>query len=198
MNLRPLGYEPYDASLWRLGPSLVGVVTSADRTDPVPLRRLRLPRLVLSRSVRFTNRFTEQVIDLQFPYPSCPSAAAILGAPHRVPVRQATSPPVMPDVEPRSPGRRRRRQACGQPGQRRPAGHHHQAPSAAGQQRPHLGCVRRVVQHDQHPPPGQHAAVRPAPHRTGTSAGIWEAGTPRAARNQPATSSGLTAAPPAS
>ena len=51
----------------------------------------------------------------------------------------------------------------GQPGQRRPAGHHHQAPRAARHQRPHLGRVPRVVQHDQHPPPGQHAAVQPAP-----------------------------------
>jgi hypothetical protein len=37
-------------------------VTSADRADPISLRRLRLPRLVLSRSVRFTNRFTRQAI----------------------------------------------------------------------------------------------------------------------------------------
>ena len=51
----------------------------------------------------------------------------------------------------------------GQPGQRRPAGHHHEAPRTAGQQRPHLRRVAGVVQHDQHPPPGQHAAVQPAP-----------------------------------
>ena len=58
--------------LCRLGLSLAGVVTSADRTDHISLRRLRLPRLVLSRRVRFTNRFTEQAIDLQFPAPFPP------------------------------------------------------------------------------------------------------------------------------
>ena len=68
MNLRPLGYEPYDARLCRLGPSLAGMVTSVDRTDQISLRRLRLPRLVVSRRVRFTNRFTEQAIDLQVPW----------------------------------------------------------------------------------------------------------------------------------
>ena len=35
-------------------------MTSADRTDPISLR---LPRLVLSRNVRFTNPFTESVCD---------------------------------------------------------------------------------------------------------------------------------------
>ena len=40
---------------------------------------VRLPRLRLSRRVRFTNPFTEQAIELQFPYPARPSAAAILG-----------------------------------------------------------------------------------------------------------------------
>src|SRR6476469_7654935 len=84
LNPRPLGYEPYDVRLWRPGPSLAGAVTSADRIDPISLRRLRLPCLELSRRVRFTNRFTEQVIDLQFPDPPPPSAPAILGAPHRV------------------------------------------------------------------------------------------------------------------
>jgi hypothetical protein len=69
LNPRPLGYEPYDMCLPRLGPSPAGVVTSADRTDPVSLRRFRLPRLVRSRRVRFTNRFTEEAIDLQFPAP---------------------------------------------------------------------------------------------------------------------------------
>ena len=62
-----LGYEPYDACLCRLGLSLAGMVTSADRIDHISLGRLRLPGLVLSRRVRFTNRFTEQAIDLQFP-----------------------------------------------------------------------------------------------------------------------------------
>ncbi len=61
-----LGYEPYDMCLWRLGQSLAGVVTSADRADPISLRRLRLPRLGQSRRVRFTNRFTAQPLDLRF------------------------------------------------------------------------------------------------------------------------------------
>src|SRR5262249_7788969 len=60
LNPRPLGYEPYDVCLWRPGQSLAGVVTSADRTDPISPGRLRLPRLKLFRRVRFTNRFTEQ------------------------------------------------------------------------------------------------------------------------------------------
>ena len=59
MNPRPLGYEPYDLGLSRLALSLAGVVTSAGRTNPISLCRLRLPRPVLSRRVRFTNRFTE-------------------------------------------------------------------------------------------------------------------------------------------
>jgi len=72
LNPRPLGYEPYDTRLCRLGPSLTGVVTSADRTDQISLRRLRPSRLVLSRRVRFTNRFTKQAIDLQLPAPFPP------------------------------------------------------------------------------------------------------------------------------
>jgi hypothetical protein len=48
---------------------LAGAVTSAGRTDPISLRRLRLPCLELSRPVRFTNRFTKQAIDLRFPAP---------------------------------------------------------------------------------------------------------------------------------
>jgi len=81
LNPRPLGYEHYDVCLSRLGPSLAGAVTSADGTDPVSLRRLRLPRLGLSRHVRFTNRFTEQAIHLRFPAPFPILAAAVLGPP---------------------------------------------------------------------------------------------------------------------
>ena len=43
MNPRPLGYELYDARLWRLGLSRAGMVAWADRTDPISLCRLRLP-----------------------------------------------------------------------------------------------------------------------------------------------------------
>jgi hypothetical protein len=58
-----LGYEPYDERLCRLGPSPVATLTSANLRREVVLVRLRLPRLSLSRSVRFTNRFTEPVSD---------------------------------------------------------------------------------------------------------------------------------------
>jgi hypothetical protein len=67
LNPRPLGYEPYDIGLCRLKPSLAGLVTSADRSGPISLRRLRLPRPVLSRRVRFTNRFTNWPLICGFP-----------------------------------------------------------------------------------------------------------------------------------
>ena len=54
----------------RLKTSLAGPVTLEDKTDPISLRRLHLPHLVLSRRVRFTNWFTEQAIDLRVPAPS--------------------------------------------------------------------------------------------------------------------------------
>ena len=63
-NHPSLGYEHYDTHLWRPGQSLAGAVTSADKPGPISLGRLPLPHLVLSRRVRFTNRFTEQAIDL--------------------------------------------------------------------------------------------------------------------------------------
>ena len=40
--------------------------SKADGIDHISRRWLRLPRLELSRLVRFTNRFTEQGIDLRF------------------------------------------------------------------------------------------------------------------------------------
>ena len=117
LNPRPLGYEPYDVRLPHLKPSLAGAVTPADRTDPISLRRLRLPCLELSRRVRFTNRFTEQAIDLRFPASFPPFRGCHpLDARHRVRARQATAswhgldardawPPVVPDVGPQRPGR---------------------------------------------------------------------------------------------
>ena len=51
MNLRPPGYEPYDVRLCRLGPSLVGVLTSADGRRPFGSSLMRLPRLNPSRRV---------------------------------------------------------------------------------------------------------------------------------------------------
>ena len=58
MNPRPLGYEPYDVCLYRLGLSLVTLLTSVDLLREVFSDLLRLPRLSLSRRVWFTNRFT--------------------------------------------------------------------------------------------------------------------------------------------
>jgi hypothetical protein len=43
------------------------------------------------------------------------------------------------------------------------AGHHHQTPRRPGQQRRHLLLVGGVVQHDQHLPIGEPAAVQRRP-----------------------------------
>jgi hypothetical protein len=118
LNPRPLGYEPYDMRLWRPGQSLAGVVNSADKPDPISLGRLRLPRLVLSRCVRFTNRFTEQAIDLQFPHPSAPFHGRRPWARHYVRTRQATAKRHGLDTRRVAPGRSRRRAAP------RPSRHH--------------------------------------------------------------------------
>jgi hypothetical protein len=59
LNPRPLGYEPYDARLYRLKRSLVGALTSINLRHEVALGPARLPRLRLSRRVRFTNPFTD-------------------------------------------------------------------------------------------------------------------------------------------
>jgi hypothetical protein len=64
---RPLGYEPYDDRLRCLGESLVSALTSADLRDDVDSIPPRLPRLKLSRCVRFTNRFTELLPGLRIP-----------------------------------------------------------------------------------------------------------------------------------
>jgi len=64
LNPRPLGYEPYDVCLWRLGPSLVTPLTSADLRRVVFLGVLGLPRLSLSRRVSCTNPCTDLVGDL--------------------------------------------------------------------------------------------------------------------------------------
>jgi hypothetical protein len=73
LNPRPLGYEHHHVCL---GQSPAGVVTSVDTTDDISLHRLRIPRLVLSRGAWFTNRFSEQAIDLLFSaYPSHPAVA---------------------------------------------------------------------------------------------------------------------------
>ena len=50
----------------------------------------------------------------------------------------------------------------GQPGELAAAGDQHQAAGRARQQRPHLRRIARVVEHHQHPPARQHAAVQPS------------------------------------
>ena len=59
-----MGYEPYDVRPSGLGQSQVTVLASPDVRRKVVSGLLRLPRLSLSRRVRFTNRFTELVTDL--------------------------------------------------------------------------------------------------------------------------------------
>ena len=72
LNPRPLGYEPYDVRLQRLGESLIIALTSADLRGDVDAVLPCLPRLKLSRCVRFTKRFTEPLPGLRNPVvPSC-------------------------------------------------------------------------------------------------------------------------------
>ena len=66
MNPRPLGYEPYDVRLQRLGESLIIALTSADLRRDVDSVLPCLPRLKLSRCVRFTNRFTKPLLACGF------------------------------------------------------------------------------------------------------------------------------------
>lgn len=54
-----LGYEPYDARRYRLKQSLVSALTSINLRHEVAVGPVRLPRLRLSRRVRFTNPFTD-------------------------------------------------------------------------------------------------------------------------------------------
>src|SRR5579863_6818317 len=99
LNPRPLGYEPYDVRLRRLGSSLVTALTSIDPRREVFPDLLRLPRLGLSRRVRFTNRFTELTTDLRFPEPFRPCPGRIRGPRHGVHARQATAiEPLRPEL----------------------------------------------------------------------------------------------------
>jgi hypothetical protein len=66
MRLLPLGYEASDMRLRRLGPSPTCGLTSAAVWPVVDCGGARLPRLSLSRRVPFTDRFTDQVPDLNF------------------------------------------------------------------------------------------------------------------------------------
>ena len=102
---------------------LSGALTSADRTDPISLRRLRLPRLKLSRRVRFTNRFTGQAIDLRIPAPF-PSSGSLPSSRRGLPTFRLTKGP----CGPLRPDRRSHRSGdtdflggIGQPGQIRVA-----------------------------------------------------------------------------
>jgi hypothetical protein len=64
MRLLPLGYEPTDVRLRCLLGSLVTTLTSADLRYEVVPGLPHLSRLSLSRCARFTNRFTEPVLNL--------------------------------------------------------------------------------------------------------------------------------------
>ena len=61
MNLRPLGYEHYDARLWRFTQSPVRAVTWADGVRLFVSVLLHLPRLNLSRRVSCTNPCTTPI-----------------------------------------------------------------------------------------------------------------------------------------
>jgi hypothetical protein len=61
-----LGYQPTDVRLRCLGQSPVTALTSADLRREIVSGLLHLSRLSLYRCVRFTNRFTEPVLDLWF------------------------------------------------------------------------------------------------------------------------------------
>jgi hypothetical protein len=60
LNPRPLGYEPYDVRLPRLGQSPATALASADLRYEVVPGLLRLPRLSPSRRVSCTNACTNQ------------------------------------------------------------------------------------------------------------------------------------------
>src|SRR6266566_9224632 len=66
-SMTSLGYEPYDERLQCLGKSLIITLTSADLRCEVGSVLPCLPRLKLSRCVRFTNRFTEPLPGLRIP-----------------------------------------------------------------------------------------------------------------------------------
>jgi hypothetical protein len=66
LNPRPLGYEPYDHRLRRPGESPIIALTSADLRRDVDSILPCLPRLKLSRCVRFTNRFTKPLLACGF------------------------------------------------------------------------------------------------------------------------------------
>ena len=87
VSRRSLRYEQYDARLRCRGRSLAGAVTSANRTDPRRARSAASPQSHLVHRVRFTNRFTEQAIDLRFPRPPRPRLA--LGGSRPAPMRPA-------------------------------------------------------------------------------------------------------------
>jgi hypothetical protein len=92
LNPRPLGYEPYDAHPCRLGLSLAGVVTSADRPGPSRSVGSVSPVSYCLAASGLQIGLQNRLLICRFPAPLrallwLPS----LGARHRVRTRQATA-----------------------------------------------------------------------------------------------------------
>lgn len=69
MHLLSLGYEHCDTRLWHLGRSLVTSLASGNPVRYLVPEPPSLRCLALSRRVRFTNRFTETVLDVRLRNP---------------------------------------------------------------------------------------------------------------------------------
>jgi len=80
LNLRPLGYEPYDERFRHLGQSLAGAVTSADATDHGALGRLRLPCLTPFHRVRLQTGLHNRLLSCRFLVLPRPRGCYSLGA----------------------------------------------------------------------------------------------------------------------
>jgi hypothetical protein len=110
LNPRPLGYEPYDIGLWLLRPSLAGMVTSAKQARSPSHSVGSVSPVSHCLAASGLQIGLQAAIDLQFPYPPVlPQLSSLGSAPY--PGSSATSPPVMPDAEPRRPSHHHRRQA---------------------------------------------------------------------------------------
>jgi hypothetical protein len=89
------GYEAYDVRLCRLGQSLVIALTLADLRREVDSVLPWLARLKLSRCARFTNRFTEPVLELPIPVvPTGTTSGPAIG--------QKPAPGALPGPSPRT------------------------------------------------------------------------------------------------
>jgi hypothetical protein len=94
LNPRPLGYEPYDARLWRLGPSPVTPLASASLRREAVSDLLCLLRLSLSRRVPCTIPCTNLVSDLLAVIPGTAGRAATAAGsavPRRMPPARCPS-----------------------------------------------------------------------------------------------------------